>query len=217
MDIVLAFDIERSGGTAKYDTIALGASVLNSEFEELDSLFVPNYFPSESKFEKKCWDEFWCKQKDQLELLKYDGPLSKDAQEKEMVEQFQCFRKKWEIYACENEFTFTLASDNNVFDGGFMNDLIYKHFPDVYPIPYLASTQEYGTFYETTSQQKGLLSIVDPSYVKQWGMTDRIKSIYATSPEKYAHDHHPAHDAYSIAFDQQVIFGIQKDIIRKRT
>lgn len=43
MKINLAFDIERSGATDQYDTIAIGASVLNENFIELDSLLLLGY------------------------------------------------------------------------------------------------------------------------------------------------------------------------------
>ena len=123
--IVLAFDIERSGGTAEYETIGIGASVVSSELEELDSIFLPNYYPGITKFEPKCWNEFWCKFPEKLEILKYDGPLSSQEREKEVITKFQEFRKKWEIYAKENGFSYYIVSDNNIYDGGFINDMIF--------------------------------------------------------------------------------------------
>ena len=50
--LVLAIDIERSGATFEYDTIAVGACVMNESFEELDRYFCNCYFPEITKFEK---------------------------------------------------------------------------------------------------------------------------------------------------------------------
>lgn len=207
--IVLAFDIERSGSGLENDTIAIGASVLDSEFNELDRYLFKCYKEGETVFEPRCWTEFWEKNLDVLENLKYTGTKTKKELEFEMIVGFQEFRKKWEIYCEENNKTLVLTSDNNVYDGGFINLLIFEHLPGVLPIPFSAGKQKYSSFFETHNQQRGLLMSVDPSYEKEWGYTDRIFELYPTlpKPEKKA-THNPADDAYTIAFDQQVLFGI---------
>lgn len=107
-------------------------------------------------------------------------------------------------------------TDNNVFDGGLVNELIKKYL-DVEPIPYSASEpQEYKPFWETFSQQKGLLAAVDPSFKSDWGLTDRIFQLYDVQKPSVNHDHNPVNDAYTIAYDQQVLFGIRDGRIRKR-
>ena len=80
----------------------------------------------------------------------------------EMINSFQEFRKKWEKYAKDNNKTPILASDNPVFDGGFINQLIFKYLSNVMPIPYSASEQEYSAFFDTHNEQRGLLFSVDP-------------------------------------------------------
>ena len=96
--IVLSFDIERSGATREYDTLALGASVVDENFQELDRYYCNCYFPTETNFEPRCWNEFWSKNLDVLEYIKYTGDKTKAEREREMIEGFQNFRAKWEKY-----------------------------------------------------------------------------------------------------------------------
>jgi hypothetical protein len=209
--IVLAFDIERSGCGKEHDTIAMGASVVDSNMNELDNFFFKCYIPGETNFEQRCMDEFWSKNLEVLKTLEYHGDKTKKVLELEMITGFQNFRKKWELFAEENGKTLVLASDNKVYDGGFVNQLIFEHLPGTLPIPYSAGKQKYSAFYETHSEQRGLLFSVDSGYDKNWGFTDRIIELYSGMPEpKKMHDHNPANDAYSIAFDQQVLFGIRE-------
>lgn len=217
--LVLAFDIERSGGFSHHDTIALGASVVNDKMEELDRYFFNCYLKNETVFEKRCWDEFWSNHQDILKTLEYTGPKTKSELEHEMISGFQEFRKKWEKYAEDNDMILALVSDNNVYDGGFVNELICKYLSDTYmPIPYSAYRKEYNPFYETHSQQVGLLYATDPSHKSYWGVTKRIRELYSNIPEcKKFHDHNPANDAYTIAFDQQVLFGIRNGIYVLKT
>lgn len=218
--IVLAFDIERSGGRVMDDTIAIGASVVDEHFHELDFLFLPAYYPQNTrcptKFEPRCWNEFWVKHQPTLATLEYKGQLSKHQREEEMIKEFHAFRAKWEAYADAKGIEYLLVSDNPIFDGGFINDLLYKHMPNVLPIPYRASTQKYDSFLDTHSEQRGLLFSVDPSHTKNWGVTRRIGEIYDVPAVKKRHDHNPANDAYTIAHEQQVLFAIQEGRIQRK-
>lgn len=61
MKLVLAFDIERSGTTVEYETIAIGASVVDENLKELDNFLYLNYYPIETqillnidKYDKIC-------------------------------------------------------------------------------------------------------------------------------------------------------------------
>lgn len=218
--LVLAFDIERSGATPNYDTIGIGASVVNSKFVEFESLFLPGLFSETRKeptiFEERCWDEFWIKEFDKLKELTYTGDLSKKERQKEMIVEFQAFRKKWEKYANENGLEFHLACDNKVYDGGFINDMIFEHLPNTLPIPYSANTSKYNCFLETHNEQRGLLFAADPSYKKNWGFSQRIVELYDVPEPTRKHDHNPAHDACNIAFEQQVLFAIRDNRIKLR-
>lgn len=217
---VLAFDIEKSGGRSEHPVIAIGASVVDENLREHDSLFLKGYIRGEVKFEARCWNEFWSnpKNKAQLETFIYKGPLSFEARQKEMIETFQAFRAKWEKKCAEDEsLTLLLVSDNNVYDGGFINDMIFKHMDGVLPIPYTASSpQIFGSFFETHSQQKGLLMKLDPSYQRNWGLSRKINSMFHVPVINREHDHNPANDAYVIACEQQILFGISSGKIHRK-
>ena len=231
---ILAFDIEKSGATDKYPIIGIGASVVNQDFKELERLFLPGYFPGQTPFESRCWDEFWNTHQEQLNMLEYKGPKPMAERQVDMIKVFQYFRKKWEEKCKQYGTKLEIVSDNNVFDGGFINKMIHDHLPDTFPLPYSATrkqegTQMYQPFFETFSQQRGLLLAVDPEYVlnNDWGYGDRIKELYNV-PEvpthtnvlgqsvKVEHDHNPANDAYTIACDQQILFKIASGEITRK-
>lgn len=206
--IVLAFDIERSGATDEYDTIAIGASVVDEDYNELASLFLPCYLPNQTVFEQRCWDEFWSKHPDKLSELKYDGDLTKTQREREAIEEFQAFRATWENYADQSGFKYELVADNNVYDGAFINQLLFKYTNSL-PIPY-NTKGKFKAFWETHSEQRGLLMAVDPTYDKNHGFSKRINELYnITLPSNKVHDHNPANDAYTIACEQQVLNNIR--------
>lgn len=239
--LVLAFDIERSGGAMQHQTIGIGASVVDHNLQEVDNLFLPAYVPGETIFESRCYQEFWSKHLDKLELLKYTGKLDPAQREEEMITAFQEFRHKWETFAKDNDYQFELVADNNVYDGGFINNLIGTYLssnmagvsqdpenkekfytPLELPIPYSAShdqdtlQQTYKAFWETHSEQRGLLMVVDPSFKKNWGYSQRIQELYDVPSPKKPHDHNPANDAYTIAYEQQVLLGIRDGRIQRR-
>ncbi len=221
--LVLAFDIERSGGLGIHDTIAVGAAVVDEQLNVLDSLLLKAYFGREkTAWEPRCWDEFWSKHESTLETLRYDGPLSKDERAAEVVAGFQAFRRKWEARAEKEGETLELVSDNKVYDGGFVNDMIFK-FGDGQnmPLPYRATgglSAKYGKFWETHSEQRGLLMAVDPEFkpgkdekTDRWiGYTERIEQLYGIPPWDVKHDHSPENDAATIAREQQILLGIKK-------
>lgn len=216
MTYTLAFDIERAGATDQYDTIGIGCSVVDNNFNELDSLFLAGYFPKETKFETRCWDQFWSKNQETLKLLEYTGGLNYQQRQSEMTLLFQEFRKKWERIAKEEGHDLNLVSDNNVYDGGFMNLMINKYIPDVLPIPYTATTQEYESFFETTSELKGLLSAVNPNFKGEWGLLKKVGELYDLPVSKKQHNHNPADDAYTVAFEHQIVLGIRDGKIKRK-
>lgn len=216
----LAFDIERSGALRNHETIGIGASVVDQNFNELDSLFLPGYFPANSNeptvFEDRCWDEFWSKHPEQLNCLVYDGESSKKVRQYQLISKFQAFRAKWEQKAKEDGAKYWLVSDNAIFDAGFINDMIFEHLPRQMPIPYAASDGEYQAFLETHSQQKGFLMSVLPEFHSHWGLTKKIAELYDVPEQKVEHDHRPDHDAYTIAMEQQILFGIRDGRISRK-
>jgi len=222
--IVLAFDIEKAGPTAAYNVIAIGASVVDQDFNKLDEFFVRGYFKDQTVFEDLCMNQFWAKNLEILQKLEYDGPNDEETQQKEMIIAFQEFRKKWEDFSSEHEYKFELCTDNNIYDGGFINQMIRKHVPEYNPIPYNTipnsnGEPEYAPFWETHSMQRGILMIVDPTFTSDWGYSDRINELYKI-PEaidkNISHDHLPHHDAYNIACDLQILHGIQNNSITQK-
>lgn len=219
-DLVLAFDIEHSGK----EVIGIGATVVMSSgnykyFNQLGSFFIGIYVKEDTKFSDRCYNNFWKDHLDTLKILEYKGDksISKEIRERELIEGFQNFRIKWENFAKKNMNTkLVLTSDNNVFDGGLVNELLRKYLPDTEGIPYTASTQEYSSFFETFSQQKGLLSIVDPTFKEDFGLSNRIFELYDIEKPTIKHDHNPVNDAFTIAYDQHVLFGIRDGYIKLR-
>ena len=133
-----------------------------------------------------------------------------------MITEFQNFRKKWERIAEKNEWDYVIVSDNCVFDGGFINDMIFEYLPGVSPLPYSADKQEYNDFIDNHNCQRGLLMNVDPSYKNWWGFSNRIAELYDVPKSEKKHDHNPANDAYTIAFEQQVLFAIRDGRIKRK-
>lgn len=213
--IILAFDIERSGGRSQDRTIAIGASVVDSNFQQLDSFFEYSYVPNVTTFEDRAWTEFWSKNTDILDMLVYRGPKSIEEKELEMITLFHEFREKWELKAGDN---FILCCDNSPFDVHYINELYGKYLPDVLPMPYSAYSQEYSPLWETHSMQKGLFASVDPGYTSDWGFTKRIEELFKIPkmPESMTHNHLPHHDAYTIATELHVLLKIQSGEIEKK-
>ena len=217
MKIALAFDIERTGATDKYDTIAIGASVLDENFKELDSLLLLGYFPEETKFDPLCWDEFWVKHPEILKTLKYKGTLNYEECQKDMITKFQEFRTKWEAVCSVQNHELVLVSDNCFYDGGFINNMIFKYLPDRMPIPYAASgEQDYMPFQETGSIFRGILKVVDPTYDKERGHKYHIRKLFWLPKKTKPHDHNPENDAYGIAYNWQVSNAIGTGKIKRK-
>ena len=203
--IVLAFDIERSGAFNTHDTLAIGAAVVNENFEILDKWQYNGYVKDQTIFEKRCYDEFWSKNLETLESLTYTGELTtKREVQKEMITQFQDFRKKWQEKCDTEKIELYLVTDNSVFDGGFVNQLIFEHLEGTMPIPY-NTNGSYETFFETTSVMKGFAL----AYGKtgDWGFKNMLKDIIVFPVCPAEHDHSPANDATTIAFDAQTMLN----------
>lgn len=214
--IVIAFDLERSGGRKTDKTIAIGAVVMDDDFKELDRLFLPGYIPGAITFEKLCWDEFWSKHTDKLDQIKYSGPLVFDMRQSQMIMEFQAFRAKWERYAKEHGYSVELVSDNPIFDGGFINEMIFEYLPNTLPIPY-STHGEYSSFWDVHSEQRGLLMAIAPEFQRNKGLSKKIQELFDIPEMECEHDHRPDNDAYTIAFEQQVLFAIRDGrIVRKK-
>ncbi len=200
---LLAFDIEKSGSTADFDTIAIGSTVLGSNYRVLGSYLGTSYTLEETKFEKRCQNEFWSKNMDILEKLRNDKPISYAQKQKDMIVGFVEFVKSWELAAAERGIKLYKVSDNVAFDVHFLNIMIHEHCDGMLPFPYNFVTQKYGTLWETTSMQKSFLLAVDPTTIqKDWGFKKTLHKLYPSLRKcPVAHDHMPHHDSTGIAYD----------------
>lgn len=213
---VLAFDIERSGGTAAYDTIAIGACVLDTRYRPLEHYLGAAYDPKQTKFEKRCYDEFWAKHPGILEKLgettAVQNPDNSYIQkQKNMIAGFVEFVKKWENLAREQNIKLYRVCDNTAFDVHFINQMIYKFVSrKMLPFPYEFSTQKYGTLWETHSVMKGLLMAQHPEGARaDWGFSKSLRKLYPKLPRcKVQSDHMPHHDAQVIAHEFVWLMGI---------
>lgn len=213
MSLVLAFDLELPGPLMSSQVIAIGASVVDENFQQKEALFLPCYFPDSTQFDTDTWDEFWSKHEDKLELMTYEGPLSKCERMHEVIREFQAFRAKWETMDPDLK----LVSDNVVFDGTHVNELIRKYLPETKPLLYRASDGKRGYVEDTHSMQKGFLMAVDPTFNKKRGFTKRIQELYEVPEFDIVHDHLPHHDAYTIACEYQTLIAIREGRIERRS
>lgn len=223
--VVLAFDIERTGACRWNETIAIGASVVNEKFEQIDQFLYCAYDDqAEKSWEERCWKEFGEKNKDVIESIKANTStsLSPDGLRVDMIDKFVEFVAKWEKKAKEEGFRLERVTDNSPFDVHFLNDLIHKWDPARKPFPYtMSSPQEYSTLIETHSLTKGLLmmygffSAKGPEFVdKDWGMWPAVQELWDVGKPDITHDHMPNHDAYTIAWEFQKLAAIAKGEIR---
>ena len=111
-----------------------------------------------------------------------------------MINEFQNFRKKWENKAKSENFKLDFVSNNNSFVGGFINDMIFEHIED-YPLP----SNGY-MFYDITSEQRGLLMIVDPEFLNKFNnFGKRIRKLFDV----------PDQIINNCASDHQILLSIQ--------
>jgi hypothetical protein len=237
--IVLAFNTACTGQNTTHENgvgevIALGASVVNEDGHEIDGFSFGCYRPrdknNQNQFEKRCWDEFWSKNEEKLKFFEFDQNVTVVEQAKKMTLKFQEFRAKWETYARDNNLDYVIVSDNKVYDGEKMNQLIVR-FTDDIVLPYSASEyphpknktnesiamQQYENFEETTSMKRGFLVAYNLGRVnKIKDFSDLEKEFDFPAPENIR-THTPRDDAYSIARDRQLLQGISTGKFKKRT
>jgi hypothetical protein len=215
---VLAFDIERTGAFDTNHTIAIGASVVDENFKELDTFLYTCYDPDAVSFEDRCKREFWDKHPELLEKLRnehYTVPFR--VHQRKMTEQFQVFRRKWERKAEEAKADYYLVSDNAIFDGGYINQLIMRHTEDM-PMPYSARLpHKYDALHDVHQQQVGLMRMLDPAYNSFFGMDEQIKKAFSPPEPIKQHDHMPNNDAYTIAHSFQVLLKARQDLLNYNT
>lgn len=239
--LVVAFDIETSGPTKNEDIIGIGISAINSQtLEEVDSCLIPGcfnpgYFPPTLDFSEQTpfhheTFEFWSKHPEKLAELTYVGDSSRQERQKEMIEEFQAFRAKQEQRYFSGEYEdYELVADNHAFDAGILNRYIETYLPDQKPLPNTASfikqkdgseKQLFDRFHKTRSIQRGMLMILAPDFIRDNKRGNsyfpKIAEIYDVPKMIKEHDHNPANDAYTIAFEHCITLAIQDGHLSKR-
>jgi hypothetical protein len=231
--IVLAFDVEATGqqlgDNGVGEVIALGVKVLGEDLKILDGMTIGAYRKrdknNKKQFEKRCWDEFWSKHQDKLSKFEFDPKMTVVDRAKQMTLRFQQIRTEWEIHCHQNNLDYEIVSDNKIYDGEKMNQLITR-FTDDIVLPYSASKyatkddprllQRYENFPETTSMKKGFLIGYNLGKEKKIQWKD-IETEFDIPKSEFEHDHMPENDAYAIARERQILRGIETGRFKKRT
>jgi hypothetical protein len=201
MSLVLAFDIERSGGHQQHHTIAIGAVLMDENFEVLKRFLYKCYVESAVNFEDRCKVEFWDHFPEILEDLKVESKVPFEDLQKEMISQFHDFRKECERYAEEKSCKLQLTTDNKCYDVYFINYLMSQYLDSsILPMPYCASVpQKYKQVMETGMQVVGMTM----------NGKENISVLYNIPPwDTDIRAHMPDEDAVLIARHQQILNGI---------
>jgi hypothetical protein len=220
--ITLAIDIEMYGARFKeHGVMAIGVSVLNENFELLDSFLCSIHKPSEATYEQRCWDEFWTKDGSPvLKKLEIKSSLSRNEREKNMIFDLIEFRKKWEGICEKNRWELHIVTDNPTFDTGIgISNLMEKHLSeDLKTFIYRPSDGKYNTIWDTNSMIRGYLLGVDPEFTKgaKWGFSKRLRELVGDNAPSITveHDHLPNNDAYNIAYDYNLLLGLMNGKIK---
>jgi len=220
----LAIDIERSGSGPDCRVIAIGASVVDENFQQLDSLYAPCFKSTEVAFELRCVKEFWLG--DELkELDKYragEQPVSASLPVSTVLKRIEAdtptvdnegkpirtqretevnaldkliyFVQKWEVKAQQDKALLKRCSDNVIFDIGAINAMVTQYRPDIMQMPYSWTSGEYGALYDVHQTQRGFLLAHDPQWATKYW--GLTKAIEATwdVPKKILEHTHLPHE-----------------------
>ena len=216
MVVILAYDIERSGPRRSDDTIAIGAVIMDGTTAQLlGTFFAAGYIKSVTRFDERCWAEFWVHHPKALEQLVYTGPLSFHKRQQEMIVKFQAFRSRAEHLARVRRVELALVTDTQVFDTGCLNQMIERHTRDL-PLPYRVSDQQYSTIWNVFSMQRAAVMLVDPLFKGCRGFARRLSELYNVPASPFQHNHVPDKDAAHIAYDFWVLRQIALGHIARR-
>lgn len=124
-------------------------------------------------FEYRCWEDFWSKHPEQLELLEFKGLVGKEVMEQEALRALYEFRQRWESLSDDRGAKFVIVGDNVSFDIGMLDQLNRRHFPFICPMIYLTSRKEGTSLTEysyggaircTNSTLRGVVAVADPLF-----------------------------------------------------
>jgi hypothetical protein len=240
--LTLAYDIERTGAPDGCRVIAIGASVIDETFTERDTFLAACFKPNEALFEWRCVHEFWlgtqlqelAQRRSNAEIAAgtnaSDTPMhileklaalspgnTQDEAERIAIDGFVAFCIKWETKAREENATLMRCSDNAPFDTTWINKLLAKYRPDILPLPYEFSTGKYARHYDVHQMQLGFLGRQNAELItKYWGCGNAIEALWEVPPKTKQHTHMPDEDAYTIAFDLQVVVAAARGTLAER-
>jgi hypothetical protein len=211
--LVLAVDIERTGASKREQTFAIGASVVNASYTELDSLLLAIWPEGEVQWEERCWNEFWSKNQNILDKLKAEAAKQQTstkrvglkALEAGMIRDLVEFIAKHQSAAKEQGLKLLITTDNAAFDFHWINHLIGKHLQGQYnPLPYRFDNQRYGDVADMSNEMAGMKRVLQAAAVKN-GMHEMVLPHgYMQAMASKQHDHMPDNDAFTIAVKQQL-------------
>ncbi len=197
-------------------------------------------------FDQRCKSEFWhmgdnqpdteeeheeaSKKRKILDVLKRPGykvsatsdetRMKENEGEHAMIYSLMVWRACMETLAKERKVTLMYCFDTIGFDCYWINYLINKYLPlSAKPMPYKAVDGRWGTSWETSSMMFGLIAQVDPDWVleHQHGYGKKLAKHWVIPEFEVEHDHNPAHDAATIAFDFMVCRAIVRGEIPLRS
>lgn len=219
---VLSFSIVRTGITDTYNTIGIASSVVDKNYELLDSFEMGCYFNKnngeyDTGFDEQYKKTFWGDKHELLNKLSYSGDLEPFEREGEMISEFMKFVLKWELKAQETGFTLEVATDNPTINAGFINIMIYEH-THMYPLPFTTDGKP-RMLLDVLSQQKGVLSTLCTWSVDPSRYSNIIRTIYCVSDDiaKYKTVDYLLDTVYNIAKDQQILNNIRNNVLSCNT
>lgn len=143
-------------------------------------------------YEKRCYDEFWSKNTDILEMLQDDRKIKLYESEKGMIIAFQrALKEADEIFK-----KVTIVTDTTTFDTVWLSRYLTSH--GFYGLGYYQNTGQFrGGCIDSSSYKRGVYRVNPSGKVdRYWEQDPTYLSIYEN-----VHDHHPEHDATEILTD----------------
>ena len=213
---VLSFSIARTGITDDYNTIGIAASVVDKNYNQLDSFEAGCYYNEhgdcfETKFDEEYKKIFWENKQELLNRLKYTDELDPFDREGEMIREFTKFMTTWELKTKDAGFLLEIVTDNPTFNAGFINIMISEH-TNTFPLPFTSDGKS-RVLLDTVSQQKGVLSTLCKYSIDPDKYSNIIRKIYNVNDEKYKSVDYLLDTVYNIAKDQQILNNIRDDML----
>lgn len=194
MKYYFAFDVETTGQfLTKNAIIAFGCTVMNENYKEIDSFEGYMNIPDDRSFEKRCYDEFWSKQKEILESIKKKMQDPKEVMDK-FVKWMDCIDLKYGD-------DLIVLSDTAGYDYAWL-DMYLSLFTDRYSLYYRLKDikdskriYEYRRTWDTNSMYNGALMEKKNGKFIEWNLEKEL----SCQTDKFENDHNPLTDARNIA------------------